>query len=370
MANSSMLRAQKTRYDEFYTQYEDIQREMNAYLEYNENAFKDKVVLCPCDDPEWSNFTKYFAQNFESLGLKKLISTSYALEAKKTKYEQYHQMTLFELDSPQFDEEKSKIKGKIFTLTRSKNRSKKLDYDDLQWSYLEGDGDFQSEEVTKLLEEADIVVTNPPFSLFEEFFRWITDRSKSFIILGNDNNLSYTAVFAKFMCNQVWKGCNHAKEFQKPDGSTQTFGNVSWFTNIEHGRRHQPLKLMTMKDNLRYNTALKNKLMEKYGLTNYPMLDNYDALEVPTVKGIPSDYDEMMAVPVNFIDSHNPDQFEIFGITDRNNKFGLTTKIYTKADSKNYSDLNRRGAVLNDKGQLVATFVRLLVKKKGVSNED
>ena len=160
MANDALLNAKKQQNDEFYTLYEYIQKEVNAYLEFNPDTFRDKVVLCPCDDPEWSNFTKFFAQNFEMLGLKKLISTSYSMESKEKKYEQYHQVTLFETVFPQYDEEKAVTKGKIFTLTKNVNKSGNIDYDDLEWRYLEGTGDFQSDEVKALRDEADIIVTN------------------------------------------------------------------------------------------------------------------------------------------------------------------------------------------------------------------
>lgn len=168
MANDSLLNARKVKNDEFYTVFEYVQKEMNAYLEYNPEVFKGKTVLLPCDDPEWSTFTKFFAQNFIALGLKKLISTSYSLDCKKEQYEQYHQMSLFETDSPQYDEEKAHSKGKIFTLTRDINSTGKIDIDDLEWDYLKGDGDFRSDEVKALRDEANIIVTNPPFSLFRE----------------------------------------------------------------------------------------------------------------------------------------------------------------------------------------------------------
>lgn len=158
MAHSNLKDAKSTKNDEFYTQYEDIQREINAYLEYNPDVFKGKTVLLPCDDPEWSNFTKFFAQNFENFGLKKLISTSYATESKKIKFQQ---LTFFEENSPQFDETKTNTHGKIFTLTRDSNKSGNIDIDDLEWHYLDGDGDFRSEEVIQLRNEADIIVTNP-----------------------------------------------------------------------------------------------------------------------------------------------------------------------------------------------------------------
>ena len=160
MANESLGKAKTRKNDEFYTVFDYIQKEMNAYLEYNPDVFRGKTVLLPCDDPEWSNFTKYFAQNFETLGLKKLISTGYAADRKEQQYEQYHQMTLFELQSPQYDEQKSRAHGRIFTLERDANKSGVIDIDDLQWHYLDGDGDFRSDEVKALRDEADIIVTN------------------------------------------------------------------------------------------------------------------------------------------------------------------------------------------------------------------
>ena len=162
-----MVNAKSSKNDEFYTQYKDIEKELNAYLEYNPETFKNKTILLPCDDPEWSNFTRYFAQNFEKLGLKKLISTSYASDKKLVKF---GQISLFEMNSPKFDETKTKSHGKIFTLTKDVNNSGKIDIDDLDWDYLNGDGDFRSDEVKKLRDESDIIVTNPPFSLFREFF--------------------------------------------------------------------------------------------------------------------------------------------------------------------------------------------------------
>lgn len=165
MANNTNLGAAKAaKNDEFYTQYADIQKEINAYLEYNPDTFRDKTVLLPCDDPEWSNFTKFFAQNFERLGLKKLISTSYAVESKKYKY---YEPTLFETESPLFDIDKTRVRGKIFVLERDVNGSGRIDIDDLEWQYLDEDGDFRSPEVCNLRDEADIIVTNPPKSFIQ-----------------------------------------------------------------------------------------------------------------------------------------------------------------------------------------------------------
>ena len=263
--NLKLRTADKNQNDEFYTQYEDIQREINYFLEYNPYIFRDKTVLLPCDDPEWSNFTKFFAQNFERLGLKKLISTSFAYESKmiSTPY----QLTLFEKNSDEFDENKTKIYGKIFTLTRDKNNDGHIDINDLEWKYLEGNGDFRSKEVTKLRAEADIIITNPPFSLFREFVAWVLeDSSKSFIIIGNQNAITYKEIFPYLKNNQMWLGLgfpggaahfinkyyqDYATAGDHKEGMIRVSG-VVWFTNIEHGRRHEPLTLMTMADNIKY----------------------------------------------------------------------------------------------------------------------
>ena len=304
MANDSLQQAKRVKNDEFYTVYDYIQREINAYIEYNPDTFKDKVVLCPCDDPEWSNFTRFFAQNFETLGLKKLISTSYSMQSKKQKYEQYHQLSLFETTFPQYDEEKSQTRGKIFTLTRDKNRSGKIDYDDLEWKYLEGDGDFRSDEVKALRDEADIIVTNPPFSLFRDFVNWIFEADKKCIIIGTIGAAIYKEIFPLIKENLLWIGAtNNGKDmvFEVPEGADidpkdrekaaklgyvgnyTRLGNACWYTNINHGRRHQPMNLMTMADNIKFS---KHKQIRENGYQKY---DNYNAIEVPFADAIPAD---------------------------------------------------------------------------------
>lgn len=188
--NSSLGAAKDAKNDEFYTQYSDIEAEMNAYVEFNPDVFRGKTILLPCDDPEWSNFTKYFAANFERFGLKKLISTSYAKSAGS------RQLTLFEQESPLFDADKHDTHGKLFTLTRDKDGSGHVDTDDIEFSgYLEGDGDFRSVEVKALRDEADIIITNPPFSLFREFLTWILEAGKQFVIIGSKNAITYKEVF-------------------------------------------------------------------------------------------------------------------------------------------------------------------------------
>ena len=187
MANNANLHSAKdAKNDEFYTQFSDIESEMNAYVEYNPDVFRNKTILLPCDDPEWSNFTKYFATNFERFGLKKLISTSYARGAGNK------QITLFELESPIYDANKHETHGKLFTLTRDTDNSGRVDLDDIEFNgYLEGDGDFRSPEVTALRDESDIIITNPPFSLFREFIEWILEGDKKCIILYSNRNFFF-----------------------------------------------------------------------------------------------------------------------------------------------------------------------------------
>lgn len=323
MANNSNLGAAKAaKNDEFYTQYADIQKEVNAYLEYNPDTFRDKTVLLPCDDPEWSNFTRFFAQNFERLGLKRLISTSYAVESKK--YKNY-QPTLFETESPIYDMDKTRIKGKIFELTHDTNQNGRIDIDDLEWHYLEGDGDFRSKEVCKLRDEADIIVTNPPFSLFREFLAWIMEAEKGLLIIGNKNSVSYKEVFPLIKENKLWFGPSITsgdrefmvpKEYETHSESLRIDSNgnkyirvpgVHWFTNLEHGRRHEPLQLMSMKDNIKYS---RHKEIRENGYIHY---ENYDAIDVPYTDAIPNDYEGCMGVPLTFLDKYCPEQFEIMG---------------------------------------------------------
>lgn len=324
--NASLGSAKKAKNDEFYTQYADIESEMNAYYEYDKDVFRGKTVLCPCDDPEWSNFTKYFASNFERFGLRKLICTSYAKGAGNG------QITLFEKSSPLFDEGKHESHGKLYVLTGDRDGSGRVDQDDIEFSgYLEGDGDFRSAEVTELLREADVVATNPPFSLFREFLTWVTGADKKFAIIGNMNAITYKEVFPMLKDNEMWLGYSiHSgdRKFNVPDDypleaagcGTDPDGRkyirvkgVRWFTNLDHGQRHDPLMLDTMEHNLKFNKALKKKLDNDFGKVEYRKYGNYDAIEVPFTNAIPSDYDGVMGVPITFLDKYNPEQFEIVG---------------------------------------------------------
>lgn len=325
MANSNLANAKKAKNDEFYTQYNDIQKEITAYIEYNPDVFRGKTVLLPCDDPEWSNFTKFFAQNFQKFGLKKLISTSYATNSKTFKSD--YQPTLFEINDPQYDKNKTIDNGKIFTLTRDKTGDGKVDVDDLEWEYLKGDGDFKSDEIKKLRDEADIIITNPPFSLFRDFLSWIIEANKQFVLVGNKNCVTYKEVFPLFKENKMWSGRTEWSggmwfETKNPDDVDKVIDGVNmknvssvWFTNIDHGRRHEHIPLMTMADNLKYS-----KHKEIKGKESYSYYDNYDAIEVPFTDAIPSDYDGVMGVPITFLDKYSPEQFEIIGATESEGK--------------------------------------------------
>ena len=302
--NENLSKAKAAKNDEFYTQYIDVEKEVMKYIEYNKDVFKDKIILLPCDDPEWSNFTRFFAQNFKAFGIKKLISTSYApmSKAHKNNYE----ATLFEMNDPQYDAHKTQINGKIFTLTRDIQKDNKIDIDDLEWKYLEGDGDFRSDEIKKLRNEADMIITNPPFSLFREFLAWIMESNKKLLIIGNINAITYKEVFPLIKDNKIWLGTTSgAKTYITPDNVEQKMGNTCWYTNLEHGRRHEALGLMTMEDNIKHS---KHKEIRAIGYTKY---DNYDAIEVPFTDAIPSDYTGAMGVPITFLEKYNPEQFVI-----------------------------------------------------------
>ncbi len=314
MANANLTEARKAKNDEFYTQYHDIEKEVSAYLDYNPDVFCGKTVLLPCDDPEWSNFTKYFTQNFARLGLKKLISTSYAPASKNQEISV--QATFFEQSNAQYDEHKFLHNGKIFMLTQDKTGDGKIDINDLEWAYLNGNGDFRSDEIKKLRDEADVIVTNPPFSLFREFLAWIVEAKKQFLLIGNMNAITYKEVFPLIKENKLWLGkTSGAKIYIKPDGAMQKLGNTCWFASIDHGNRHQPLQLMTMADNLKYS-----KHKEIKGAAGYQKYDNYDAIEVPYTDAIPSDYDGVMGVPISFLDKYCSEQFQIIGASESEGK--------------------------------------------------
>jgi hypothetical protein len=321
--NKNLTNAKKAKNDEFYTQYHDIEKEVNAYLDYNPDVFRDKTIFLPCDDPEWSNFTRFFAQNFERFGLKKLISTSYARESKE--YQNDLQLSLLEVNSPKFDKSKTNSRGKIYTLTRDISGDGKVNIDDLNWDYLDWDGDFRNKEVTKLRDESDIIITNPPFSLFRDFLAWIVQADKKFAIIWNINAITYKETFPLIKENKLWLGAtnfNTGMYFRVPEDFVYSDSykfervkngekinrvpGVCWFSNVDHGRRHQPIPLMTESDIIKFST---HKPFEKY--------DNYDAIEISLAKNIPSDYEGVMWVPITFLDKYSPEQFTILWATQR-----------------------------------------------------
>ena len=376
MANANLSNAKTAKNDEFYTQYADIQKEINAYLDYDPNVFRGKTVLLPCDDPEWSNFTKFFAQNFELLGLKKLISTSYAPESKR--YKIPYQPTLFETAQPYFSPDKTKTHGKIFILERDITGDNRINIDDLEWQYLEGDGDFRSKEIKALRDEADIIVTNPPFSLFREFVAWLIEADKKFIIIGNKNAITYKEVFPLIKDNLMWVGRTPMTQdllFEIPKAFEKTFvengkngsnyklvdGKVLgrstsiWLTNVDHGRRHEPLKLMTMAENFKYS---KHKdIRERKEYLHY---DNYDAIEVPFTDAIPSDYKGIMGVPVTFLDKYCPEQFEILWQACGNTRASAPEEVLKLVCYHQHQEDRGGCVVLNGKRQ----YARILIRKK------
>lgn len=323
MTNNTLHIAKAAKRDEFYTQYKDIEKEVKNYVAYNPNVFKGKTILLPCDDPEWSNFTKYFADNFTKFGIKKLISTSYAYSLSN------REISKFERESPYFSEEKHWKCGKVFIIDSDKDNSGTIDFNDIRFNYLHGDGDFRSGEVTKLRDEADIIITNPPFSKFRDFFKWIIEANKKFLIIGSVNCITYKEVFNLIKDNKIWLGTGLGRwisgfivpqnyDLYGSEAGISSEGqrivstnSALWLTNLEHNKRHEMMPLKTMSDNLKNNKKVLNRFKKKYNVETYPKYDNYDAIEVPYTDAIPKNYDGVMGVPITFLDKYNPDQFEL-----------------------------------------------------------
>lgn len=333
--NECLHRAKDTKNDEFYTRLNDVENE----LEYYRQHFNDKIILCNCDDPTKSAFWEYFHINFTELGLRKLISTHYDKE----------------------------------------NLTYQMEYDggndnDINVGVvvpLKGNGDFRSKECLDLLDECDIVVTNPPFSLAREYMKILIEHNKKFIIIGDLNWITYKEIFPLLKNNQVWLGYNLIKGFMQPDGSIKKFGNKYWYTNLDIPKRHEELNLCN-----------------KYIPDEYPKYDNYDAINVNKVSDIPYDYDGVMGVPITFMDKYNPNEFNILGFTSPiGSEFGIgPSKIYSNVtehspngEIKHNNNVNTRPALLykqppskryytadNANGYLVNTYVRLLIQKRTI----
>jgi len=381
--NLGLTAAREAKKDEFYTQYIDIQKEVEAYLEYDPDTFRDKIVYCNCDDPFESNFFKYFAANFNRLGLRKLISTSY--DGSSIAGEQ---ITFGEYTAGNGEREKPKSVFIEIEEVTDLDGNGAIGIEDVQLFLennphshrpLDGGGDFRSAECVDLLRQADIVVTNPPFSLFAEFVSLLMRHKKKFLAIGNTNAITYKEVFPHIRSNNLWLGCtnfNVGMFFEVPrswekyhhiDESTgKKIARVStscWYTNLDHGRRHRPLSLMTMADNLRYNNKLKNK-------PAYQRYDNYDAIEVPYYDAIPSDYEGVMGVPVTFLDKYSPEQFEILGTlesSDPENPY--RTRWYSAQDQKDayFRRFGKRGSIpLNMSGVIndVKVYKRILIRHR------
>jgi hypothetical protein len=316
---AKLEKAKKVKNDEFYTQLDDINKEIMSYYAYNKNVFRDKTILLPCDDPEWSNFTKFFADHFKFFGLKKLISTSFAANSKNNNSGcSTYQPSLFETDSPKYDSIKTRAKGKIFTLTEDKNGDGRIDTEDLEWDYLNGNGSFLSEEIASICKEVDIIITNPPFSLFRDFVKWVFENKKQFIILGPKTATLYSDIFPLIKDNRMWAGTTPWAggmwfETKNPNDVDKVINGKNmknvpsvWFTNIDHGKRHERLELDTMEFNLKH-------AKEFIGKSCYEKQDEYNAIDCPTCANIPSDYPGDMAVPMSFVDKFCPEQFDIIG---------------------------------------------------------
>ena len=360
MANKNLNKAKEAKKDEFYTQLEDINNELRHYREH----FCGKTVLCNCDDPRVSNFFTYFAYNFEFLGLKKLITTCYKNQ-----------------NIDLFSQNKSE-QAVYLVYEGDKNGDHIPNAEEIGVKPLKGDGDFRSKECIELLKEADIVVTNPPFSLFREYVAQLMEYDKKFLIIGNQNAVSTKEIFPLIMQNKMWMGASiHSgdRKFWVPDdyelnaagcGIDETgrkfirVKGVRWFTNLDYKERHEDLIL--------YKT---------YSPEEYPQYDNFNAIEVNKTENIPADYEGMMGVPLTFLDKYSPDQFEILGITKT--WFGLANKIYSEQIQVDKNGKETRVTKLNDgavlevqcppigktyykvNGKLyIQTYPRILIRRK------
>ena len=339
--NTNLHNAKKAKNDEFYTQLSDIEKEMAHYKEF----FKGKIVYCNCDDARESNFFKFFANNFESLGLKKLISTGF----------------------------KENGKGVKLVYEGDKNNNFMVDDEEVTVAELEGNGDFRSEECIELLKECDVVVTNPPFSLFREYVAQLMEYGKKFLIIGNQNAITYKEIFPYIKNNELWLGLSmngSNRWFQAPDdyevkanaagykvidGKKYYFVNgVTWFTNIPHNHRNEPLDLF-----------------RKYNETDYPKYDNYDAIEVSRVENIPMDYEGVMGVPITFLYKYCPTQFEIVGCADADivptDWKGMSAEFietyYAQGNTGSYKEGNRLASYIHD-GIAKVPYKRILIRRK------
>jgi hypothetical protein len=381
MANSNLTQAKRAKNDEFYTQYGDIQKEMEAYLDFDSEAFKNKIVYCNCDDPYESNFFRYFVLNFQKLGLKQLITTSYK-PSPVANTELVLQPSLFPdfedkiVRKPEEPKGRPKVTANKFIISDvgDINDDGQFNLEDIakqlkenknnEWTPLKEDGDFRSPECVELLKQSDIVVTNPPFSLFREYVKQLFEYKKKFVIIGNMNAITYKEIFPLIKENKMWLGAGkndgrnvwyqvpdyYEKFHKKEDGKKYAFvAGTIWFTNLDHGRLHRTLPLMKQQDVIKFGTK---KPFEKY--------DNYNAIEVPMVKYIPNDYNGIMGVPISFLSKHSLEQFDIVWLACGNTRASAPKEILKKVNYvKNPED--RGGCpVVNNK----RLYGRVLIKHK------
>lgn len=347
MANKNLNKAKEAKKDEFYTQLEDINNELRHYREH----FRGKTVLCNCDDPRVSNFFTYFAYNFEFLGLKKLITTCYKNQ-----------------DIDLFSQNKSE-QAVYLVYEGDKNGDHIPNAEEIGVKPLKGDGDFRSRECIELLKEAEIVVTNPPFSLFREYVAQLMEYGKKFLIIGNVNAITYKEIFPLLMNNQIWLGASiHSgdRKFWVPNdyelnaagcGIDETgrkfirVKGVRWFTNLDYKERHEDLIL--------YKT---------YSPEEYPKYENLDAINIDRTDDIPCNYDGLMGVPITFMDKYNPDQFEILGIGIAGLGLAAGVKPYKPEHKKYRREIQKRGAVDGDLymmngDEVVVPYCRIIIRK-------
>ena len=361
--NTNLNMAGRDRKDEFYTQLTDIEKEMRHYRKH----FKDQTIFCNCDDPFESNFFKYFVLNFNRLGLKKLIATCYTGSPIANQ-----QLSLFDI-SGQTGKSQNRPYKAVVTTVYDKTGDGGVDMLDVaelfksgenELSELAGDGDFRSPECLALMDEADIVVTNPPFSLFREYVATLMEHGKKFIIIGNVNAITYKEFFPLLRDNKVWLGMgfhNGDAYFRIPEKNARDFAqgvynaeaglvhfrNCTWFTNLDIKKRHEEMILV-----------------RRYNPEDYPKYDNYDAIEVSKTVDIPCDYAGVMGVPISWLDKYNPDQFEIIGMAKRGaGDPALKSHVYTKDEYSNYSDLNATPTLWVN-GKLKNTYPRILIRNK------
>ena len=380
--NRNLYSSRGDKADEFYTQLSLVESELKHYRQH----FKGKTVLCNCDDPYESNFFKYFAMNFNALGLKKLITTCYATSPVTGKEFQYYvdnggQLSFIQdkNNSPTPTENERKPYKVEITRVTDENGDGRIDLSNVEYlmhnkentmTLLDGDGDFRSPECVELLKEADIVVTNPPFSLFRDYVAQLMQYKKDFIIIGNQNACTYKEIFPLLKNDVMWLGYNSGHFWFKVPASYEEkktdfkidengqkwrrMGNICWFTNVDIEKRHENMPIF-----------------RTYTPEAYPTYDNYNAIEVNKTVDIPCDFYGVMGVPITFMSKYSPEQFELVGITcnDKENLWGVKTKTYTSADAKNFTILNA-ASVLKTNGKLKATYARILIRRKQVNTNE